>query len=85
MRQTTLASQGSYEKYGRKCKREQFLENMNAIDPWRDLMELIEPHYPTAGNGRQPVGLSIMLRVYFLQQWFNLSDPGVEECSMNRR
>ena len=34
--------------------------------------------HPKAGNGRQPVGLSIMLRVYFLQQWFNLSDPGVE-------
>jgi IS5 family transposase len=41
---------------------------------------LIEPHYPTAGNGRQPVGLSIMLRVYFLQQWFNLSDPGAEDA-----
>ncbi len=80
MRQTTLASQGSFEKYGRKSKREQFLENMNAIVPWRDLLELIEPHYPTAGNGRQPVGLSIMLRVYFLQQWFHLSDPGVEEA-----
>lgn len=45
---------------------------------------LIEPHYPTAGNGRQAVGLSIMLRVYFLQlyflqQWFNLSDPGAED------
>ena len=41
---------------------------------------LIEPHYPKAGNGRQPVGLSIMLRVYFLQQWFNLSDPGAEDA-----
>jgi transposase, IS5 family len=80
MRQTTLASQGSFEKYGRKSKREQFLEHMNAIVPWSDLLELIEPHYPKAGNGRQPVGLSIMLRVYFLQQWFNLSDPGVEEA-----
>ena len=80
MRQTTLASQGSFEKYGRKSKREQFLENMNAIVPWNDVLELIEAHYPKAGNGRQPVGLSIMLRVYFLQQWFNLSDPGVEEA-----
>jgi IS5 family transposase len=41
---------------------------------------LVRPHYPKAGNGRQPVGLSIMLRMYFVQQWFNLSDPGVEEA-----
>jgi IS5 family transposase len=41
---------------------------------------LVRPHYPKAGNGRQPVGLSIMLRTYFVQQWFNLSDPGVEEA-----
>jgi IS5 family transposase len=41
---------------------------------------LVEPHYPKAGNGRRPVGLSIMLRTYFMQQWFNLSDPGVEEA-----
>ena len=40
---------------------------------------MVEPHYAKAGNGRQPVGLAIMLRTYFLQQWFNLSDPGVEE------
>jgi len=40
---------------------------------------LIEPHYPKAGNGR-PVGLGIGLRVYFLQHWFNLSDPGVEDA-----
>jgi hypothetical protein len=39
----------------------------------------VRPHYAKAGNGRQPVGLSIMLRMYFVQQWFNLSDPGVEE------
>ena len=80
MRQITLASQGSFEKYGRKSKREQFLESMEAIVPWRELEALIEAHYPKAGNGRQPVGLGIMLRVYFLQQWFNLSDPGVEEA-----
>ena len=80
MRQVTLASQGSFEKYGRKSKREQFLETMEAVVPWRELEALIEPHYPRAGNGRQPVGLPIMLRVYFLQQWFNLSDPGVEDA-----
>jgi IS5 family transposase len=40
----------------------------------------VEPHYPKAGNGRQPAGLSIMLRTYFLQQWFGFSDPGMEEA-----
>ena len=80
MRQITLASQGSFEKYGRKSKREQFLETMEVVVPWTELLALIEPYYPRAGNGRQPVGLSIMLRVYFLQQWFNLSDPGAEDA-----
>ena len=80
MFQATFASQSSFEKYGRKSKREQFLETMDGIIPWRELEALIEPHYPKAGNGRQPVGLPIMLRVYFLQQWFNLSDPGAEEA-----
>ena len=80
MRQITLASHASFEKYGRKSKREQFLETMEGIVPWSELQALIEPHYPKAGNGRQPVGLSIMLRTYFLQQWFNLSDPGVEDA-----
>ena len=48
--------------------------------PWRELCGLIEPHYPKAGNGRPPVGLERMLRIYFLQLWFNLSDPAVEEA-----
>jgi IS5 family transposase len=49
------------------------------VVPWRELCALIEPHYPKPGNGRPPVGLERMLRIYFLQQWFNLSDPAVEE------
>jgi IS5 family transposase len=80
MRQMTLASQSSFEKYARKSRREEFLNVMTAVDPWRELEALIEPHYPKTGNGRQPVGLSIMLRIYFLQQWFNLSDPGAEDA-----
>jgi IS5 family transposase len=80
MRQTTFANQSSFEKYGRKSRREEFLSVMEAVVPWRELEALIEPHYPKAGSGRQPVGLSIMLRVYFLQQWFNLSDPGAEDA-----
>jgi IS5 family transposase len=80
VRQQTLAAQVGFEKYGRKSKREQFLEDMEQILPWAELQALVEPHYPKGENGRPPVGLSIMLRVYFLQQWFNLSDPGAEEA-----
>jgi len=78
--QQTLASQSSFEKYARKSRREEFLSLMESVVPWRELEAVIEPYYPKAGNGRQPVGLSIMLRVYFLQQWFNLSDPGAEDA-----
>ncbi len=80
MRQQTLAAQASFEKYGRKSKREQFLDEMEQIVPWAELQALVQAHYPKGENGRPPVGLSIMLRVYFLQQWFNLSDPGAEEA-----
>src|ERR1700722_16596959 len=78
--QRTLAAQTGFEKYARKSRREEYLNVMEVVVPWQELEVLIEPHYPRAGNGRQPVGLPIMLRVYFLQQWFNLSDPGVEDA-----
>jgi IS5 family transposase len=79
MKQQSLASQALFEKYGRKSRRELFLDEMEKVVPWSALESLVRPHYAKAGNGRQPVGLSIMLRTYFVQQWFNLSDPGVEE------
>ena len=63
--QQTLASQSGFEKYGRKSRREEFLSLMESVVPWRVLEAVIELYYPKAGNGRQPVGLSIMLRVYF--------------------
>ena len=75
MGQLTLASQSGFEKYGKKTRREKFLEEMDRIMPWSELELPIEPHYPKPGNGRPPVGLSILLRIYFLQHWFNLSDP----------
>jgi IS5 family transposase len=78
--QGTLAAQASFEKYGRKSKREQFLDEMDEVVPWARLLALVEPYYPKPGNGRRPVGLEIMLRAYFVQQWFNLSDPGVEDA-----
>ncbi len=69
-----------FERYMKKTRREQFLEEMEQVVPWRELSALVEPHYPKAGNGRPPVGVERMLRIYFLQQWFNLSDPAVEEA-----
>ena len=78
--QQTLASQASFEKHSRKSKRELFLDQMEQVVPWAELLALVGPYYPKTGNGRQPVGLEIMLRTYFLQQWFNLSDPGMEEA-----
>ncbi len=69
-----------FERYTKKTKRAAFLEEMNQVVPWRELCALIEPHYPQAGHGRPPIGVERMLRIYFLQQWFNLSDPGVEEA-----
>ena len=80
MRQITLASQGSFERYGKKTRREKFLEEMEESCRGRSLQSLIEPYYPKEGNGRPPVGLGIMLRIYFLQHWFNLSDPAAEEA-----
>jgi IS5 family transposase len=85
MRQLTLASQAIFEKHSRKSKREVFLDQMEQVVPWTELLALVEPHYPKVGNGRKPVGLTIMLRTYFLQQWFNLSDPGWRRPSMTRR
>jgi hypothetical protein len=80
MKQQTLAMQSGFEKFGRKSKRELFLEEMDKLVPWAALVALIDPHYPKGKNGRPPVGLERMLRLYFLQQWFNLSDPGLEDA-----
>jgi IS5 family transposase len=79
MRQATLASVG-FEKFGKTTRRAAFLAEMDRVVPWQELCQLIEPHYPKAGNGRQPIGLERMLRIHFLQQWFNLSDPAAEEA-----
>lgn len=78
MRQLTLATAG-FERYGKTTRRATFLGEMERVVPWRALCALIEPVYPKPGNGRPPIGLERMLRIYFLQQWFNLSDPAVEE------
>src|SRR5919109_1975856 len=76
--QRTFASVAWSQK-GKVTRRERFLAEMDAVIPWDRLTALIEPHYPKAGNGRQPLGLEKMLRIYFMQQWFNLSDPQAED------
>ena len=77
--QRTFASL-AWNGKGKVTRRERFLAEMDAVIPWSRLVRLIEPHYPQAGQGRQPLGLEKMLRIYFLQQWFNLSDPQAEEA-----
>src|SRR6201987_5538745 len=80
MRQMTLAHKAEFQGYSKNTTREQFLEEMEAVGPWAELMTLVDPHYQKGETGRKPVGLEIMLRVYFLQQWFALSDPGAEDA-----
>jgi IS5 family transposase len=80
MRQLTLARQAEFQRYGKKTRREQFLDEMEAVMPWSELLALVSPYYSKGETGRKPVGLEIMLRVYFVQQWFALSDPGVEDA-----
>ncbi len=65
---------------GKQTRRERFLAEMDAVIPWKRLICLIEPHYPKPGRGRPPLGLEKMLRIYFLQHWFDLSDPGAEDA-----
>ncbi len=71
---------GVLESLARSTKRAKFLDMMDQIVPWERLCKLVEPHYPTGEGNRQPIGLERMLRIYFLQQWYNLSDPGAEEA-----
>jgi transposase-like protein DUF772/HpcH/HpaI aldolase/citrate lyase family protein len=71
---------GKFIDYPILYRRAVFLAEMERVVPWPALCGLIEPFYPKAGNGRPPVGVERMLRIYFLQQWFNLSDPAVEEA-----
>ena len=82
MKQQTLAmaaDQSGYEQYRKPTRREEFLKTMEAIVPWAALCVVIEPYYPKAGNGRPPIGLERMLRIHFIQHWFNLADLACEE------
>jgi len=78
VKQTTFAS-AAYDRKGKVTRRERFLSEMDRVIPWGSILGLIEPHYPKAGNGTQPMPMERMLRIYFMQQWFNLSDPAMED------
>jgi transposase, IS5 family len=79
MKQMTLGSTG-FETHAKATRRTQFLAEMERVVPWKQLCALIQPVYSKGATGRPPVGLERMLRIYFLQQWFNLSDPAAEEA-----
>jgi IS5 family transposase len=87
MKQQTLAmatdQNAQYEQYRKPTRRDMFLATMERIVPWEALCSVIEPHYPKAGNGRPPVGLERMLRMYFVQHWFNLADEACEDALLD--
>jgi IS5 family transposase len=87
MQQKTLAmaaDQGAgFEQYRRPTKRDTFLKTMNDIVPWAQLCDVIEPHYPKGQGGRPTIGLERMLRMHFVQHWFNLADDACEDALLD--
>jgi transposase, IS5 family len=79
MKQISLVGTG-FEVSTKRTRKREFLEEMNRVVPWAQLVALIAPHAPSAKTGRPPFAVETMLRIHFLQQWFNLSDPGMEEA-----
>jgi len=78
MKQLSLAS--GFEVSSKRTRKRVFLEEMDRVVPWRELVALIEPHYwGKASTGRPPFPCELMLRIHFLQQWFGHSDPAMEE------
>jgi len=84
MKQQTLAmaadQESGFERYRKTTRRDEFLQTMEALVPWSALCEEIAPYYPKAGKGRPPIGLERMLRIHFIQHWFNLADLACEEA-----
>jgi IS5 family transposase len=82
MKQQTLAmaADQTFESYRKPTRRDEFLKAMESIVSWSALCDVIEPCYPKAGNGRPPIGLERMLRIHFIQHWFNLADLSCEEA-----
>ena len=81
MKQLSLGESG-FERKTKRTRKREFLDEMNLVVPWAELVSLIAPHAPTPGakGGRPPFAVEAMLRIHFLQQWFNLSDPAMEEA-----
>ena len=81
MKQMSLDTTG-FERKTKRTRKREFLDEMNLVVPWAELVSLIAPHSPTrsAKGGRPPFAVETMLRIHFLQQWFNLSDPAMEEA-----
>ena len=79
MKQRTLATNG-FEAYRKTTREAEFLSRMDSLVPWAEFCAVIKPHYPKAGDGRRPVGLERMLRMYFIANWFNLSDVACEDA-----
>ena len=79
MKQTTFASTG-FELVTKRTRKREFLEEMNLVVPWTELVALIQSHAPVSKTGRPPFPVSTMLRIHFMQQWFGLSDPAMEEA-----
>jgi len=80
MKQMTLATGAGFEKHMRPTRKAEFLARMETLMPWAQFCALIAPHYPKAGNGRPPVGLERMLRMYCIANWFNLADEACEDA-----
>ena len=74
----------AYDQKKKKTRKERFLGEMNEVLPWDVLLAPILEHYPKAGKGRRPIGAEVMLRIYFMQQWYALSDPAMEGQSLRR-
>lgn len=81
MKQMSLGESG-FERKTKRTRKREFLDEMNLVVPWAELVALIAPHAPAPGakGGRPPFATETMLRIHFLQQWFNLSDPAMEEA-----
>jgi transposase, IS5 family len=83
VKQMTLAAAKAvkgFEVHGRATRKAEFLARMETLVPWSQFCKLIEPHYPRAGNGRPPVGVERMLRMYLIANWFNLADEACEDA-----
>ena len=72
-----------YANRKRRTKMDEFLDAMDAIIEWPEWCALVEPYYPLGERGRPPRGVEIMLRMYLLQNWYNLADEAVEEAIYN--